>query len=79
MSPRTGLVADLDPESRCPRTDPDRNPLRPVWLTLSNSINSFSKKSLKENELKALIDELVKRGVVIVNSNEKNVSYKLKK
>ena len=47
--------------------------------TLSNSINSFFKKSLTENELSALIDELVKRGIVIVNSNQTNVSYKLKK
>ena len=47
--------------------------------TLSNSINALFSKSLTENELKALIDELVKRGVVIVSSNQTNVSYKLKK
>ncbi len=47
--------------------------------TLSNSINSFFKKSLIENELSALIDELVKRGLVIVSSNQSNVSYQLKK
>ena len=47
--------------------------------TLSNSINSFFKKSLTENELSALIDELVKRGIVVVSSNQTNVSYKLKK
>lgn len=47
--------------------------------TLSNSINSFFKKSLTENELSALIDELVKRGIVIVSSNQTNVSYQLKK
>ena len=47
--------------------------------TLSNSINALFSKSLAENEPKALIDELVKRGVVIVNSNKTNVSYRLKK
>ena len=47
--------------------------------TLSNSINALFSKSLTENELKALIDELVKRGVVIVSSNQTNVSYQLKK
>ena len=47
--------------------------------TLSNSINALFSKSLTENELKALIDELVKRGVVIVSSNQTNVSYRLKK
>ena len=47
--------------------------------TLSNSINALFSKSLAENELKALIDELVKRGVVIVSSNKSNVSYQLKK
>ena len=47
--------------------------------TLSNSINALFSKSLTENELKALIDELVKRGTVIVSSNQTNVSYKLKK
>lgn len=47
--------------------------------TLSNSINALFSKSLTENELKALIDELVKRGVVIVSSNKSNVSYRLKK
>ncbi len=47
--------------------------------TLSNSINALFSKSLTENELKALIDELVKRGVVIVSSNKTNVSYQLKK
>lgn len=47
--------------------------------TLSNSINALFSKSLTENELNALIDELVKRGVVIVSSNKTNVSYKLKK
>ena len=38
--------------------------------TLSNSINSFFKKSLGENELNALVAELVKRGVVIVSNNK---------
>ena len=53
---------------------------RPRTLkTLSNAINALFSKSLTENELKALIDELVKRGTVVVSSNEKNVSYKLKK
>ena len=47
--------------------------------TLSNSINALFSKNLTENELKALIDELVKRGVVIVSSNQTNVSYQLKK
>ena len=47
--------------------------------TLSNSINALFSKSLTENGLKALIDELVKRGVVIVSSNQTNVSYQLKK
>ena len=47
--------------------------------TLSNTINAMFSKSLKENELKALIDELVKRGIVIVSSNKTNVSYQLKK
>ena len=47
--------------------------------TLSNSINALFSKSLTENDLKALIDELVKRGVVIVSSNQTNVSYRLKK
>ena len=47
--------------------------------TLSNSINALFSKSLTENELKALIDELVERGVVIVSSNQTNVSYQLKK
>ncbi len=47
--------------------------------TLSNSINALFSKSLAENELKALIDEMVKRGVVIVSSNKSNVSYRLKK
>ena len=47
--------------------------------TLSNSINALFSKSLAENELKALIDELAKRGVVIVSSNKTNVSYQLKK
>ena len=47
--------------------------------TLSNSINALFSKNLTENELKALIDELVKRGVVIVSSNQTNVSYRLKK
>ena len=47
--------------------------------TLSNSINALFSKSLTENELKALIDELVKRGVVIVSNNQTNVSYQLKK
>lgn len=47
--------------------------------TLSNTINAMFSKSLTENELKALIDELVKRGVVVVSSNESNVSYQLKK
>ena len=47
--------------------------------TLSNSVNALFSKSLTENELKALIDELVKRGIVIVSSNKTNVSYQLKK
>ena len=47
--------------------------------TLSNSVNALFSKSLAENELKALIDELVKRGVVVVSSNKSNVSYQLKK
>ncbi len=47
--------------------------------TLSNSINSLFSKSLGENELNALIDELVERGIVIVSSNKTNVSYQLKK
>ena len=47
--------------------------------TLSNSINALFSKSLAENELNALIDELVKRGTIVVGNNEKNVSYKLKK
>ena len=47
--------------------------------TLSNSINALFSKSLAENELNALIDELVKRGIVIVSSNQTNVSYRLKK
>ena len=47
--------------------------------TLSNSINAMFSKSLAENELKALIGELTKRGVVIVSSNKTNVSYQLKK
>lgn len=47
--------------------------------TLSNSINALFSKSLTENGLKVLIDELVKRGLVIVNSNQTNVSYQLKK
>ena len=46
--------------------------------TLSNSINALFSKSLAENELDALIDELVKRGVVIVSSNQTSVSYQLK-
>ena len=49
------------------------------WKTLSNSINALFSKSLSENELDALVAELVKRGVVIVSSNKTNVSYKLKK
>ena len=57
-----------------------RGNARPRKLkTLSNSISALFLKSLAENELKALIDELVKRGVVIVSSNESNVSYQLKK
>ena len=47
--------------------------------TLSNSINALFSKSLGESELAALIDELVKRGSVIVSSNKTNVSYQLKK
>ena len=47
--------------------------------TLSNSINALFSKSLSENELDALVAELVKRGIVIVSSNKTNVSYKLKK
>lgn len=47
--------------------------------TLSNSINALFSKSLTESELNALIDDLVKRGVVNVSSNKINVSYKLKK
>ena len=57
-----------------------RGNARPRKLkTLSNAINSLFSKSLAENELNALIDELVKRGIVIVNSNEKNVNYELRK
>lgn len=57
-----------------------RGSARPRKLkTLSNSINALFSKSLAENELKALIDELVKRGVVVVSSNKSNVSYQLKK
>ena len=53
---------------------------RPRTLkTLSNAINALFSKSLTENELKALIDKLVKRGSVIVSSNQTNVSYRLKK
>ena len=47
--------------------------------TLSNSINALFSKSLVEDELNALTEELVKRGVVIVSSNKTNVSYRLKK
>ncbi len=47
--------------------------------TLSNSINALFSKSLGENELNILIDELVKRGIVIVGSNKTSVSYKLRK
>ena len=47
--------------------------------TLSNSIDSLFSKSLGENELNALVADLVKRGVVIVSSNKTNVSYKLRK
>ncbi len=47
--------------------------------TLSNSINSVFQKRLGEDELNALIDELVKRKIVIVSSNKTNVSYQLKK
>ncbi len=47
--------------------------------TLSNSVSALFLKSLTGNELKTLIDELIKRGTVIVSSNEKNVSYQLEK
>ena len=44
--------------------------------TLSNSINSLFMRSLDESELAGLIDELVKRKIVLVSDNV-NVSYKL--
>lgn len=44
--------------------------------TLSNSINSLFMRSLSENELIELIDELVKRKIITI-SNKTNVSYKL--
>lgn len=57
-----------------------RGNARPRKLkNLSNAINSLFSKSLGENELNALIDELVKRGIVMVSSDEKNVNYKLRK
>lgn len=55
-----------------------RGNARPRKLkTLSNSINSFFKKSLTENELNTLIDELVKRKIVVI-TDKTNVSYRLK-
>lgn len=57
-----------------------RGNARPRKLkTLSNAVNSLFSKSLGKDELNALIDELVKRGIVVVNSNERNVNYKLRK
>ena len=57
-----------------------RGNARPRKLkTLSNTINSVFSKSLGEDRLNALIGELVKRGIVIVSSNKKDVSYKLQK
>ncbi len=57
-----------------------RGNARPRKLkTLSNTINSLFSKSLGEDELNTLLDELRKRGVVTVSSNERNVNYKLKK
>lgn len=47
--------------------------------TLSNSINSLFLKKLAEDELNALIDELVRRGIVIVGNNKTNVNYQLRK
>ena len=47
--------------------------------TLSNSINSLFSKKLAEDELNALIDELVRRGIVIVGNDKTNVSYQLRK
>jgi hypothetical protein len=47
--------------------------------TLSNSINSLFLKKLAEDELNALIDELVRRGIVIVGNDKTNVSYQLRK
>lgn len=44
--------------------------------TLSNSINSLFMRSLDEKELVTLIDELVKRNIVVI-SDKTNVSYKL--
>ena len=47
--------------------------------TLSNSINSLFSKKLAEDELNALIDEMVRRGIVIVGNDKTNVSYQLRK
>ena len=47
--------------------------------TLSNSINSLFSKKLAEDELNALIDELVRRGIVIIGNDKTNVSYQLRK
>ena len=43
--------------------------------TLSNTINSLFSKKLTEKELAGLVDELIKRSVVIQQGN--NISYKL--
>lgn len=57
-----------------------RGNARPRKLkTLSNAINSLFSRGLGGDELNALIDELVKRGIVVVDSNERNVNYKLRK
>ena len=57
-----------------------RGNARPRKLqTLSNTINSLFSKSLGEDEINALIDELTKRGIVLVSSDDTNVNYKLKK
>ena len=57
-----------------------RGNARPRTLkTLSNTINSLFSNSLAETELNALINELVKRGIVMVSSNGQNVNYKLRK
>ena len=57
-----------------------RGNARPRKLqTLSNTINSLFSKSLGEDEINALIDELKKCGIVVVGSDAKSVNYKLKK